>query len=887
MAFPVAPGLVMKLVGLIWMGGSLSDPGAAVPIPAGHMLLTLDWQVHKLLSNVIFSYAFPTIGVRAMANKAKKNQKGGMEPKISLAMMVKNEEKMLPRALASAAPWVDEIIVVDTGSTDRTVEIAESYGAKIYHHPWEHNFSIHRNQSIGYCTGDWVLILDADEELDQDTAPQMRQLVKHPTANCFLFKLYNDVAGGGATFLMHARLFRAGVGFHYEGLIHNIPTIPGEYAPSEVKLTHYGYNLDAEAMDAKHQRRLTMLEKAIDAQPQDYKLHAYLAQSLASKDESRPQAILEALEAVRLADEQGAPGVDFPRCYFPMMGSLFYMQRWDELIYHAHACLERMPHYPDPYLFLMHAHAAKENWQEVMDAGRKFFEMQELAQSRQTDFLFVENQTYNQFPQAYHLWCIAEVMVGNLDEAVDVYTKLINNERGEAESMPLLQKILRRDAPALALKLCEITKEVRPEWAWVEELLPIARQKAADHEFKDLREQGLQALGDNDFSAAIEKLEKVSEYFFDDAEIHFSLAKAEYALNQREKAKAHIIKGLNAHPGYVWGWRAMIDLSLAAGDARAACMYLERLLQINPGDQQARQLYEQAKVSAGVDDGKTVSQEPPELVVFLVGGLAPEMVRKIAPHFLMHRAWGELLFERTEAENSMGRWATLYTGAETAAEAFSGRTQRFDQVLGLSELGRGDIWTRISDKKRVGLLSIPLGHPAPALNGWSVSGYPGGLLTQEMVHPADQLPKVLTSGYRSDFISCEREKQLLSALLGSKMIHLARLDQIERNRIKLAMSMPAVDVLAIGFTCLEWAQQCFGSNDMRCFSLYQHIYGVIETTLAVLKPKHFAVLSQSAYDGISLQPDGNGFYCLSWHTGENAKAPATDIAPEIIRLLGL
>ena len=85
--------------------------------------------------------------------------------KLSACMIVKNEEHFLPQALESIQPLVDEIIVVDTGSTDKTVQIAEMFGAKVYIHPWQNDFSLHRNQSIGYATGDWVLIIDADEKI--------------------------------------------------------------------------------------------------------------------------------------------------------------------------------------------------------------------------------------------------------------------------------------------------------------------------------------------------------------------------------------------------------------------------------------------------------------------------------------------------------------------------------------------------------------------------------------------------------------------------------------------------------------------------------------------------------------------------------------------------
>ena len=194
---------------------------------------------------------------------------GAKRPTISLCMMVKNEAKRLPTALRSAAPWVDEIIVVDTGSTDETVSIAQGFGAKIYHHPWENSFSKHRNQSIGYATGDWILILDADEELDQRTAPALKQIVYDPKVDVFFFELANQLRGGGETFILHPRLFRNIEGFGYEGQVHNRPNLLAPGAKAPIRLMHYGYAEDADTMDRKHQRRLSMIRKWVADEPQE------------------------------------------------------------------------------------------------------------------------------------------------------------------------------------------------------------------------------------------------------------------------------------------------------------------------------------------------------------------------------------------------------------------------------------------------------------------------------------------------------------------------------------------------------------------------------------------------------------------------------------------
>jgi len=97
--------------------------------------------------------------------------------KISLCMIVKNEETTLPRCLGSVKGFVDEIVVLDTGSTDKTPQIAEQFGAKVYYFTWNNNFSSARNQALKYVTGDWVLVLDADETLTSEIIPLLKSVL--------------------------------------------------------------------------------------------------------------------------------------------------------------------------------------------------------------------------------------------------------------------------------------------------------------------------------------------------------------------------------------------------------------------------------------------------------------------------------------------------------------------------------------------------------------------------------------------------------------------------------------------------------------------------------------------------------------------------------------
>ncbi|MCO6429384.1 MAG: tetratricopeptide repeat protein [Deltaproteobacteria bacterium] len=103
------------------------------------------------------------------------------EPTISLCIIAKDEEEFIGQAISSVLPLVHEVIVVDTGSTDKTCEIARNLGAKVEHFPWNGDFSAPRNFSLKKATGDWILVLDADEAIDESDFPRIRELIKDRT----------------------------------------------------------------------------------------------------------------------------------------------------------------------------------------------------------------------------------------------------------------------------------------------------------------------------------------------------------------------------------------------------------------------------------------------------------------------------------------------------------------------------------------------------------------------------------------------------------------------------------------------------------------------------------------------------------------------------------
>jgi tetratricopeptide (TPR) repeat protein len=127
--------------------------------------------------------------------------------KISLCAIVKNEESTLSKCLSSAKKFVNEIVILDTGSTDKTVKVAQGYGAKVHHFEWCIDFSAARNEALKYVTGDWILVLDADETLAPEIIPQLREAIQRE--EYLLINLVRDEIGAAQSpYSMVSRLFR-------------------------------------------------------------------------------------------------------------------------------------------------------------------------------------------------------------------------------------------------------------------------------------------------------------------------------------------------------------------------------------------------------------------------------------------------------------------------------------------------------------------------------------------------------------------------------------------------------------------------------------------------------------------------------------------------------
>ncbi len=186
---------------------------------------------------------------------------------LSFVAIVKNEAACLGRCLKSVQPYVDELIVVDTGSSDRTIEIARELGAQVHEIEWQDDFAAARNAAIGLATGEWILTLDADEVLEVQDIHWVDQLRQKSTSSHFAFAIALRDATSTETAMHALRLFRNDPDLQYRDRYHEHLTWkdvalgtnhPQVVVLDSVELIHYGYA--AELLAPKSHKRIPILE---------------------------------------------------------------------------------------------------------------------------------------------------------------------------------------------------------------------------------------------------------------------------------------------------------------------------------------------------------------------------------------------------------------------------------------------------------------------------------------------------------------------------------------------------------------------------------------------------------------------------------------------------
>lgn len=274
---------------------------------------------------------------------------------LSLCLIARDEEEDLPRCLQSVQGLVDEIILLDTGSQDSTPRIAQELGARVFSSPWAGNFSQARNEAISHATGDWILILDADEEIPGSSKDEIRKLLSNKAAEGYLFRVVNFL--GCRPSINHEvtlslRLFRKRPEYQYQGVIHEqiVSSIVAARSQSAIFMTdieiyHYGYLNPSYEKKNKAARNLTLLRQALSQDPQNPYLLYNLGVSLYQQG-----AYEEARATLEAAIEGACPDLAYlPRAYKVLVLSLKALQQFENALKVADKAINLYRDYTDLY----------------------------------------------------------------------------------------------------------------------------------------------------------------------------------------------------------------------------------------------------------------------------------------------------------------------------------------------------------------------------------------------------------------------------------------------------------------------------------------------------------------------------------------------------------
>ena len=196
-------------------------------------------------------------------------------PDISLVLIVKNEEKDLPRCLDSFKDIVKEIVIVDTGSTDRTVEIAKSYGARVEFFEWTNDFAEARNVSLSFASCEWILRTDADEYIEEPEKAKLLHCINSGVADIYLCPTVSKLKNGVQT-VENVRLIKNNLGIIYHYPIHETVALSAAklglvQCLTNVEFLHSGYEFVEEgSSERKTERNISVCSQYLEKHPEDF-----------------------------------------------------------------------------------------------------------------------------------------------------------------------------------------------------------------------------------------------------------------------------------------------------------------------------------------------------------------------------------------------------------------------------------------------------------------------------------------------------------------------------------------------------------------------------------------------------------------------------------------
>ncbi len=555
---------------------------------------------------------------------------------LTACLIVKNEEKHLERCLSSVKGHVDEIVVVDTGSTDRTVEIAQTFGAKVAQTEWTDDFSAARNLSLDLASGDWALWIDADEEVAPESWGPIREALIRPHFGGFFVRMVNfmDEEGTANTYT-HApvRIFQLRPEVRFTGRVHEqiTPSLDAIGLPcahlSGVTLNHYGYRPSDMAEKSKLDRTIGLLEREVREDPEDafHWFNLANAYSVARRNEEavhaarmcvrflHPANAFGSLAYQILASGQNALGNPqeafeacreaFERGHFSILNqfekahALFKMGRLDEALDAIEGC-QGMPWdetMTGDYGIVTHK-ATTLGGQILSELGRYDEAAAAFHAARQVD---------PDFPVALFGEAVNFERVGELDRARANYEALFDDAQFDLAGREGAVRILFAQgdwgrAAEIAETACRRHPLELTAWAGyigaVEGTGDPIRRRDAYQTFAEFHEPAPNAMVNwsralrecNEFEAAHQKLVQAIAMDPTNANAHFNQGDLLYVCGLYADAATAYETGLKLEPANAQGWFVLGNAFARMEIWEGAKLSYRQALEIDPGHAEAR-----------------------------------------------------------------------------------------------------------------------------------------------------------------------------------------------------------------------------------------------------------------------------------------------------------
>lgn len=368
--------------------------------------------------------------------------------KISLCVITKNEEKNIETCINSVKNIVDEIVVIDTGSIDNTVDIVQKLGGKVYYFDWIDDFSAVRNYALSKVNGDWIIFLDADEYISKDSLPMLKSVIQkaHKLKLDVIETDWININQVDQTFqssMPIVRILKKSPLLRYKGKIHEtIHKVKGNIkklnAINTIKIFHVGYSADIIQEKKKSDRNIQLLYKELEKKPNSSNIHFYLAESFNLG--RNVEKVFEHIKEV-FKYENGTLNGIYQKSYFYQLNSMVTLEYEENDIMDIYnKAIEFDKTYPDYEVVIGNYYIEKKEYKKAVFYFCQCIEKMNAYKGISESWIVTRpKEVYKIVANLYYL-------IGDYEECVRYLIFILKVYKDDEESLIKLLKILKDNA---------------------------------------------------------------------------------------------------------------------------------------------------------------------------------------------------------------------------------------------------------------------------------------------------------------------------------------------------------------------------------------------------------------------------------------------------------